>query len=42
VNETAAAGLDRQSTTGPVSLVLRIGMFVGLHIAVLVSVLALL
>jgi len=42
VNETAAAALDGQPTKGPFSLLLRIGVFVGVHIAVLVSVLALL
>ena len=42
MNETAAARLDGQPTIGPFSLLLRIGVFVGLHIAVLVSVLAIL
>jgi hypothetical protein len=38
---TAAAGLIGQPTIGHFSLPLRIGVFVGFHIAVLVSMLAL-
>jgi hypothetical protein len=42
VNVTAAAGLDSQLMIMPFSLLLRIGVFVGLHVGVLLGVLALL
>jgi len=42
VNVTAAAGLDSQPMIRPFSLLLRIGVFVGLHVGVLLGVLALL
>jgi hypothetical protein len=42
VNVTAAAGLDSQPMIRPFSLLLRIGVFIGLHAGVLLGVLALL
>jgi hypothetical protein len=42
VNVTAAARLDSQPMIRPFSLLLRVGVFVGLHAGVLLGVLALL
>ena len=42
MNVTAAAGLASQPMIRPFPLLLRIGVFVGLHIGVLLGVLALL
>jgi hypothetical protein len=41
VNVTAAAATDWQPMIRPFSILLRIGVFVGLHVGVVLSVLAL-